>query len=98
MALAERGRQMITIVAVLVSLASMAVVLRIFARLKLRLKFAIDDYLCFSAMGFMYGMFVELVLCEYEGPGARQKVDFVNKGAPSVALAAMLQISTPRPY
>lgn len=68
MVLAERGREMITIVAVLVSLASIAVLLRIVVRFKLRLGFGIDDYLCFAAMGFMYGMFVELVLCEYEGP------------------------------
>lgn len=66
MALAERGKQMIIIVAVLVALASIAVLLRIYVRLKLRLGFAIDDYLCFATLFFLYGMLVELVLCECE--------------------------------
>ena len=64
MALAQRGREMITIVAVLVGLASIAVLLRIWVRIRRGLDFAIDDYLCFAAMFFMYGMLVELVLCE----------------------------------
>jgi hypothetical protein len=64
MALAERGKEMIIIVAVLVALASIAVLLRVYVRLKLHIGFAIDDYLCFATLFFLYGMLVELVLCE----------------------------------
>ena len=73
MALTERGREMVTIVAALVGLASIAVLLRIYVRLKLRLNFAIDDYLCFGALFFMYGMLIELVLCELETNDSERK-------------------------
>lgn len=55
---------MIIIVAVLVGLATIATVLRIVARLKRRVKIEMDDYLCFIALFLLYGMFVQLVLCE----------------------------------
>lgn len=55
---------MIIIVAVLVGLATVATVLRLFARLKRRVNIEIDDYLCFTALFLLYGMLVQLVLCE----------------------------------
>lgn len=64
MALTERASRMITIISVLVGLATIAVVLRIYARLKLRLKVKIDDYLCIGAMVCLLGMLTELILCK----------------------------------
>lgn len=55
---------MIIIVTVLVALATVAVVLRMIARVRLRLKFGIDDYLCLIALVCLYGMLIELILCE----------------------------------
>lgn len=64
MTLTERGSRMIIIVTVLVALASVAVILRVMARVRLRLKFGIDDYLCLIALVLLYGMLIELILCE----------------------------------
>ena len=55
---------MIIIVTVLVGLATIATVLRVFARLKRRVKIEIDDYLCFTALFLLYGMLVQLIFCE----------------------------------
>lgn len=57
---------MIIIVAVLVGLSTVAAITRIFARLKLRVKLEMDDYLCFAGVLLLYGMLIELILCEYE--------------------------------
>lgn len=64
MAPSERGWKMIIIVAVLVGLATIATVLRVVARLKRRVNIEIDDYLCFTALFLLYGMLVQLILCE----------------------------------
>lgn len=56
---------MIRIVSVLVGLATLSAILRVIARIKIRMKFGIDDYLCFGGMVFLYGMLIELILCEY---------------------------------
>lgn len=55
---------MIVIVAVLVGLGFITTVLRVFARLKRRVGFGIDDYLAFGAMFLLIGMLIELVLCK----------------------------------
>lgn len=55
---------MIIIVAVLVGLATIATALRLVARLKRRVNIEIDDYLCFTALFLLYGMLVQLILCE----------------------------------
>lgn len=58
---------MIAIVAVLVGLGFITTVLRVFARLKRRVGFGVDDYLIFGAMFLLIGMLIELVLCKYCG-------------------------------
>lgn len=65
MVVSGRGWKMITIVTVLVGLATFAVILRIYARFKLHIRIQTDDYLCFAALFFLYGMLVQLILCEY---------------------------------
>lgn len=57
---------MIGIISALVGVATIAVILRIIARLKRRLRFGVDDYLCFTALVLLYGMFIELILCTSE--------------------------------
>ncbi|KAI9743773.1 MAG: hypothetical protein M1818_002506 [Claussenomyces sp. TS43310] len=70
MAPSARGWEMIRVVSVLVGLATIAVVLRIVARLKTRMKFGTDDYLCFVGIVFLYGMLIELILwCSIGGNG-----------------------------
>ncbi|OBT70576.1 hypothetical protein VF21_10334, partial [Pseudogymnoascus sp. 05NY08] len=70
MAPSERGWKMIIIVSVLVGLATIATVLRVFARLKRRVKIEIDDYLCFTALFLLYGMLVQLIFwCAIGGNG-----------------------------
>ena len=64
MALTDRGLHMIVIVSVLVGLATIAVGLRILARLRLRLNVGIDDHLCVVALVCLYGMLIELILCK----------------------------------
>ncbi|BDD56021.1 hypothetical protein MPDQ_003243 [Monascus purpureus] len=71
MAPGSRGLEMIGIISALVGVATIAVILRIIARLKRRLHFGVDDYLCFTALVLLYGMFVELILwCTIGGNGA----------------------------
>lgn len=62
--LTDRAARMITVVSILVALATMAVALRIYARLKLRLKIQTDDYLCVGALVCLHGMLIELAFCE----------------------------------
>jgi hypothetical protein len=64
MAPSQRGWQMIEIVSVLVSLSLISVVLRMFARLRRRVSFGIDDYLSVMSMVLMIAMLIELILCE----------------------------------
>lgn len=54
---------MIIIVTVLVGLATVAAILRLYARFKLRVRIEIDDYLCFTALFFLYGLLIQLILC-----------------------------------
>ncbi|GLA40570.1 hypothetical protein AnigIFM63309_008404 [Aspergillus niger] len=62
MAPTSRGAEMISIVTVLVSLAFLAVILRIVARFKRKVHFGVDDYLCFACMLLLIGMLIELSL------------------------------------
>lgn len=55
---------MIEIVTVLVALCFISVVLRVFARLRRRVGFGVDDYLSFLSMVLMIAMLIELGLCE----------------------------------
>lgn len=61
----RRGWEMIIIVTVLVALATISAFLRLTARIKLRLSLQMDDHLCFIGMILLYGMYIELVLCEF---------------------------------
>ncbi|KAJ4152980.1 hypothetical protein LMH87_009495 [Akanthomyces muscarius] len=71
MALTSRGVHMIVIVSVLVFLATLAVVMRLLARKKLRMKLGSDDYLCVVALVCLWGMMVELALwCTIGGNGS----------------------------
>lgn len=54
---------MIIIVSVLVGLATISAILRLFARYKLRVRIEADDYLCFTALFLLYGMLIQLILC-----------------------------------
>ena len=63
MAPSERGLALIEIISVLVGLATIAVALRILARIK-KVGFGIDDYLSFISLLLLYSMFIELVLCK----------------------------------
>ncbi|EKD14281.1 uncharacterized protein L3040_008370 [Drepanopeziza brunnea f. sp. 'multigermtubi'] len=66
-----QGWRMIIIVSVLVLLSTIAVGLRLYARLKLGVPLLIDDHLCFVAMFLMYGMLIQLVLwCTIGGNGS----------------------------
>ncbi|PLB50750.1 integral membrane protein [Aspergillus steynii IBT 23096] len=62
MTVTSRGREMIAIVSVLVGVSLISVIMRVIARLKRRVKFGIDDYLCFLSMGLLLAMLIELVL------------------------------------
>jgi hypothetical protein len=64
MAPSQRGWQMIEIVSVLVSLSLISVVLRMFARLRRRVGFGIDDYLSVVSIVLLIAMLIELILCE----------------------------------
>lgn len=55
---------MIEIVSVLVSLSLISVMLRVVARLRRRVGFGMDDYLCGLAMVLMIAMLIELSLCQ----------------------------------
>lgn len=63
MAPSTKGWQMIEIVSVLVSLCLISVVLRVFARIRRRVGFGIDDYLSLISMVLLVAMLVELILC-----------------------------------
>ena len=65
MTLTKRGIDMVTIVSALVGLATVSVALRFAARMKLRLKFEVDDWLCLGALVCLLGMLVELILCMF---------------------------------
>lgn len=83
MVVSVRGWKMITIATALVGLATFAVILRIYARFKLHIRIQTDDYLCFAALFFLYGMLVQLILCEYILPRANTEsktLTSVNKG------------------
>ncbi|PWY71102.1 hypothetical protein BO94DRAFT_560435 [Aspergillus sclerotioniger CBS 115572] len=62
MALTSRGAQMISIVSVLVGLSLLSVILRVVARIKRKVKFGMDDYLCFACMFLLFVMLIELSL------------------------------------
>jgi hypothetical protein len=64
MAPSERGWKMIIVVTVLVGLATVAAILRLYARFKLRVRIETDDYLCFAALFLLYGMLIQLILCK----------------------------------
>jgi preprotein translocase subunit SecF len=64
MALSEKGSETVRTVAALIALSFIAVVLRVFARLKRRVGLGVDDYLCFLSMFLLLGMLIQLVLCE----------------------------------
>lgn len=55
---------MIAIVSVLVGLSVLAVILRVFARIKRRVKLGVDDYLCFLSIIMLISMEIELILCK----------------------------------
>lgn len=56
---------MIEIISVLVALCLVCVVLRLYARLRRRVGFGVDDYLSIVSMVLMIAMLVELILCEW---------------------------------
>ncbi|KAI9374371.1 hypothetical protein BJX61DRAFT_306433 [Aspergillus egyptiacus] len=62
MALTTRGAEMIAAVTVLVGLSITAVILRVFARLRRRVRFGMDDYLCWLSAVLLIAMLVELIL------------------------------------
>ncbi|CAG8926924.1 unnamed protein product [Penicillium salamii] len=71
MAPSQRGWEMIEIVTVLVSLSLISVVLRLFARLRRRVGFGIDDYLSAISILLLIAMLIELILwCSIGGNGA----------------------------
>jgi hypothetical protein len=56
---------MIATVTTLVALSIVAVILRILARNKRRVRFGMDDYLCFISAILLLAMHIELVLCMF---------------------------------
>lgn len=64
MAPSQRGWEMIEIVTVLVFLSLVSVVLRMFARLRRRVGFGVDDYLSSVSIVLLIAMLIELILCE----------------------------------
>ncbi|RDW81658.1 uncharacterized protein DSM5745_05215 [Aspergillus mulundensis] len=75
MALTHRGGAMIAIVTVLVALSLAAVLLRILARYRRRVRFGMDDYLCFLSAILLLGMLVELVLWVLIGGNGSHQAD-----------------------
>ncbi len=55
---------MVATVTVLVGLSILAVCFRVAARYKRRVRFDIDDYLCFLSAILLLAMLVELILCK----------------------------------
>lgn len=90
---------MIIIVSVLVGLATISAILRVYARFKLRVRIEADDYLCFTALFLLYGMLIQLILC---GCALRQlRVSLANaikKGVPLAGMAPTYKISLPKLY
>ncbi|KAJ5328835.1 hypothetical protein N7541_001037 [Penicillium brevicompactum] len=71
MAPSQRGWEMIEIVTVLVFLSLVSVVLRMFARLRRRVGFGVDDYLSSVSIVLLIAMLIELILwCSIGGNGA----------------------------
>ena len=60
----NRGVKMIAIITVLISLALFSVILRVFARIKRRVGFGVDDYLCLFSAVVLLSMLIELILCK----------------------------------
>ena len=56
---------MIEIVSVLVALCLISLVLRVFARIRRRVGFGVDDYLSMLSMVLLIGMLIELIFCKY---------------------------------
>lgn len=65
MATSARGWKMIEIVTVLVALYLISVVMRVFARIKRRVRLGVDDYLSILSMVLMIAMLIQLGLCKY---------------------------------
>lgn len=65
MTLDKRAQETITVVSVLVALATIALAMRMCARFRLAVKVGWDDYLCIAALFFLYSMLVELSLCKF---------------------------------
>ncbi|KFY18417.1 hypothetical protein V493_08634 [Pseudogymnoascus sp. VKM F-4281 (FW-2241)] len=59
MAPSEREWKMMIIVSALVGLATIAAILRLYARFKLHVRIEADDYLCFTALFLLYGMLIQ---------------------------------------
>ncbi|KAL5044960.1 hypothetical protein BDW71DRAFT_94262 [Aspergillus fruticulosus] len=75
MALTSRGGAMIAIVTTLVALSIVAVFLRILARNHRRVRFGMDDYLCFVSAILLLGMHIELVLWVLIGGNGSYQAD-----------------------
>ncbi|KAI9925028.1 hypothetical protein ASPWEDRAFT_119623 [Aspergillus wentii DTO 134E9] len=68
-----RGREMICIISVLVGLSLICVIMRVLARVKRRVPFGMDDYLCFLSITLLLAMLIELILwCTIGGDGAHK--------------------------
>jgi hypothetical protein len=81
MTVTSRGREMICIVSVLVGLSLICVILRVFARLKRRVGFGMDDYLCFFSILLLIAMLIELALCKScEMPLLKSSLTFNSRG------------------
>ena len=95
----EREWKMIIIVSVLVGLATISAILRVYARFKLRVRIEADDYLCFTALFLLYGMLIQLILC---GCALRQlwvsRANVIKKGVPLAGMAPTYKISLPKLY
>ncbi|KAL2831755.1 hypothetical protein BDW59DRAFT_124640 [Aspergillus cavernicola] len=79
MALTRRGTDMIATVTVLIGLSITAVLLRAFARLKRRVQFGIDDYICFLSVILMIAMLVELLLWVLIGGNGSHQSDLSSE-------------------
>ncbi|OBT64340.1 hypothetical protein VE03_06740 [Pseudogymnoascus sp. 23342-1-I1] len=94
MAISEREWKMIIIVSVLVGLATISAILRLYARFKLRVRIEADDYLCFTALFLMYGMLIQLILwCTIGGNGTHISDIFIANQFTYFALVPVLKIS-----
>lgn len=86
MTLSERGSSVVRVVAALITLSIISVILRVFARLKRRVHFGVDDYLCFISGLLMIGMLIECVLCELKSIHASSTPADRTQGVPSVVM------------